>query len=234
MVGAMWFGVQRFSDLVESNRWKVEFFSGATESAPESCYPLVMLGDVVRESRETVDPQSTPGQLVNYLGLEHVESLTGDLSSFSPRYGRDVKSRCKVFREGAILYGRLRAYLNKVYVAEGDVGEGICSGEFYVLVPDQSRILPRVLRAILASSYVLDQIAKFQSGAALPRVPIGDLLGIRIPLPPMEQQHKLDRFIHAADLRRRRLRAILDAMPQHVAGAVTAHLRSGQALPAEP
>src|SRR5437899_12976380 len=134
----MWIRTESFQKLLAEGRWKVEFFSGEADNAPKSRYPLVRLGEIVQESQKALDPQTEPNRLFNYLGLEHVKSVTGDLVGFQPRSGSEILSRSKVFSEGNVLYGRLRPYLNKVYLAVGIVSEGICSGEFFVLFPDRS------------------------------------------------------------------------------------------------
>ena len=226
----MWTAVKDFSQLVADGRWKVEFFSGELEIAPDSAHPLVTLSSLVDESRLAVDPQDAPDRLYNYLGMENVESLTGDLLGFSPRPGSEIRSRSKVFKEGNVLYGRLRPYLNKVYLARGQVAEGICSGEFFVLVPHEARVRPIVLRYLLASKLVVDHLARFQSGAALPRVPVRDLLGIKVPLPPMDAQGHLESALVAYEDRRRSLRKELDRMPSAAMDALTQSLRDGRPL----
>lgn len=209
----MWKKSVSFKDISIKGRWNVEFFSGITDIGCNSKYPLVKIKDVVKESRRTIDPQSSPNQLFNYIGLENIETLTGDLVGFKPRRGAEIHSRSKVFSQGDVLYGRLRPYLNKVYLVEEEVTEGICSGEFYVLIPYQLKILSRILRYLLASPYVLNQVARFQSGAALPRVPIQDLMEITIPLPPMSDQIKIEKCLLASDIKRHELRRQLDDLP---------------------
>lgn len=224
----MWTIEERLSTLLEDGRWKVEFFSGELIQALETKYPLVPLGDLVKVSRATIDPQQDPEKEFNYIGLEHVESNTGDLVRFEPRLGKEIRSRSKVFSEGAILYGRLRPYLNKVFLAEGPIKYGICSGEFFVLVPDESAVRPLLLRFLLASPYVVESIARFQSGAALPRAPIKDMLEIKLPLPPMKIQLKIEAFLRDAELQRREIRQQLEAMPTVTMTAFLQALQSGR------
>ena len=138
----MWLTTALFSELQKRARWKVEFFCGDSASKPETAFDAVPLREVFEERREFLDPQVYPDHVFNYLGLEHVQSLTGDLVDFRPQPGKEILSRCKVFRRGDVLYGRLRPYLNKVFLACGQVSEGICSGEFYVLTPETSIVLP--------------------------------------------------------------------------------------------
>lgn len=210
----MWDKIISFKDLVSEGRWKVEFFSGVLNVSHQSKYPFAKVNEIVCENRKTIDPQNEPNKLYNYLGLENIESLTGDLVNFKPKRGTEIKSRTKVFSKGNVLYGRLRTYLNKVYLADGEISEGICSGEFFVLIPNQKKVLPRILRYLLASPFVAGQVAKFQSGAALPRVPINDFMNLAIPLPPIDKQKILEQLLIKADTHRLELRRQLDALPQ--------------------
>lgn len=195
-----------FSALAAQGRWKVDFFISNCNGARSDAYTLVPLKDVLAERREFLDPQQYSDCLFNYLGLEHILSLTGDLSdTYRPREGRAVLSRSKVFRHGDLLYGRLRPSLNKVLVADGPIAEGICSGEFYVLIPDSRQLLSHFARAILASRYVQDVVRTMTSGSALPRLALEDLLAIEIPLPPIAIQRQYEELLIAQSAKRKDL-----------------------------
>ncbi len=190
--------------LAKQGRWKVEFFC-AGNGTRSAHHPVVRLGEMLRERRETLDPQAFPDHVFNYIGLEHIQSLTGDLVDYRPRAGREVLSRSKVFRQGNILYGRLRPSLNKVFVADERVPEGICSGEFYVLLPNVERIRPHFARALLASRYIQDVVAGMTTGTALPRLHLDDLLAVEVPLPPLAEQLAIETYFIEQQLRRARL-----------------------------
>lgn len=195
-----------FSMLTAQGRWKVEFFVSDGTGIKSNAFPLVKVKDVLSERRLSLDPQQFPNQLFNYIGLEHVHSITGDLvDEYSPREGREVLSRSKVFFQGDVLYGRLRPSLNKVFVAESDVLEGICSSEFYVLIPNQKLILPFFARSLLASRYIQDVVKSMTTGSALPRLGLDDLLEIEIPLPPLDIQREYEKAIVRQSIRRREL-----------------------------
>src|SRR5437764_462872 len=133
----MQFAHTPITKLRDREAWKVEYFLAPSKVRRDLASPLLPVGELVSERRESLEPSQFPDFLFNYVGLEHVEGLTGDLVSFDPVSGRQIRSRSKIFRAGDVLYGRLRPYLNKVFVAEGSVTTGICSGEFYVLIPRQ-------------------------------------------------------------------------------------------------
>lgn len=211
----MWECVISAADLAREGSWTVERFAEvATAGRPTSAYATARLGDLVREIREMVPAPVPSDQELVYLGLEHIEPLTGDLVGYAPRAASRIRSRAKNFREGHVLYGRLRPGLNKVYFAEvAQVAAGLCSGELLVLEANLERVLPRVLRQLLASPFILDQAVRLARGAALPRVSAADLLELCVPLPPLEHQRILDHALREADVARRALRAELEAQP---------------------
>jgi type I restriction enzyme S subunit len=98
------------------------------------------LGNITEPSKEKVHPKDLPG--VPYIGLEHIEKETGRL--LGQGVSDDVRSTKAVFHPGDLLYGKLRPYLNKVYVPEFD---GICSTDILVF-PKNDRIDNRYLFAL--------------------------------------------------------------------------------------
>lgn len=68
--------------------------------------------------KEKVEPQEFKDQGFNYVGLEHIQSNTGKLINQEVVKGNVLKSTKNVFTKGDLLYGKLRPYLNKAYIAE--------------------------------------------------------------------------------------------------------------------
>jgi hypothetical protein len=208
----MWVGRIPSVQLREAGRWVVSYFA-RTGSSAASGFPMLTLREVVRERQGATDPQQLGAQSISYLGLEHVRSGSGALVEFARRPANSVKSRSKVFRKGDVLFGRMRPELNKVYLAEGDVEQGICSTEFVVLIALEGVLVPRFLRHVLASSFVTDQIGRFRGGAALPRINTSDLLSIPIPVPPLAIQHRMSAQLLALEQELTLLRRRVEALP---------------------
>ena len=93
-------------------------------------WPTKPLGEVLEVSRERIEPIDHSDTSFNYVGLETIEGHTGKLLPYQPTLGAEIRSTKNVFHIGEILYGKLRPYLNKVYLANED---GICSTDIYVL-----------------------------------------------------------------------------------------------------
>lgn len=222
----MWIGEIQKVKLHEAERWVVSYFA-KTGSSPEAGFPMRALRDVVRERQGATDPQQLGDEIISYLGLEHVRPASGELVGFAPRAANTVKSRSKVFRRSDVLFGRMRPELNKVYLAEGEVEEGICSTEFVVLISMEGILLPRFLRHVLASSFVTERIGRFRGGAALPRINTSDLLSIPIPVPPLHVQQRMVEQLLALDAELVGLRRRVEALPTIMSEALTQALSAG-------
>ena len=191
-------------EFFKSGRWRVEIFTDDNSAGISSRWPQVKIGDIAAESSAAVNPQDYEEAEFLYVGLENVESVTGDSVDLRKKKRGDVKSRSKVFVKDCVLYGRLRPYLRKVFVADGSYDRGLCSTEFIVLKAAKDKVLPEVLRAILASEVIGNQLARLQIGAALPRVSADDFMKATVPLPPMSVQKAMAGKL--AELRKERLK----------------------------
>jgi hypothetical protein len=213
----MWTSTVNFDVLQNSGRWKVEFFCSPTASAAHPVRDgLIPIRDLVTERKETVEPKTLGNVSVNYIGLEHIQSLSGELVNFRARNAREIKSRSKVFKEGDILFGRLRPNLNKVWLAGEPVFQGICSTEFLVLMPDKRVVLPMVMRYLLSSHYVQRHAIRLQTGTALPRMNLDDLLDVEVPVPPMEVQQGLEVELNRRFKELKKLRARVQDLPDKI------------------
>lgn len=171
------------------------------------------LRDFVVEVRESADPPSDPGERFRYIGLENVESFTGDLVGQTYKHGGEVKSRSKRFKPNDVLYGRLRPALAKAFWCAPDTEGGYCSGEFIVLRPVSEECYGRVIRELLASPQVADQMSLRVVGAALPRVSPSDLLGLPIPDISHERFRAVNMRLLEGDHERRELKKRLSNQP---------------------
>jgi hypothetical protein len=224
----MWTGVVTLAQLRSRACWKVEFFCEEAPSSSRSAFEWVKIGTLVAERKEAIDPFSRPTESFHYIGLENVESVTGNLEATEPKRGSEIRSRSKIFHSGDILYGRLRPTLNKVCLVEPPMEDGICSSEFYVLIPRSDRVSPHLLRALLSSEYVRQYVSQWQTGSALPRLQLHDLLGIEVPLPLLSEQVALEEFLIVQSHRYRKLRAETAVLPQNTQAALMRALETGE------
>jgi type I restriction enzyme S subunit len=187
------------------------------------------LCEVVSISKERLDPNDHADEEFFYLGLEDIQSHTGELLKSTLTRGRDILSTKNIFHANQILYGKLRPYLNKVHLAQRD---GICSTDIYVLICNPEAILPDYVAYYLRSSAVVRRLTELVGGAHLPRVNEKNLLGLPIELPPFSEQERIVGILNEADqlwrLRTeadRRTKDLIPALFHEMFGDATANPR---------
>jgi type I restriction enzyme S subunit len=133
-----------------------------------------------------------PSEIEDYLELEDLESGTGRI--LNRRNTMEVVSDVTVFKKGDVLFGKLRPYLEKYYVAEFD---GKCTGEILAFKPE--RIESRFLFYCLASSWFIERCNMLAYGAKMPRVNWPTQLAqFNLPLPPLPEQQRIAAYLDAS------------------------------------
>jgi type I restriction enzyme S subunit len=105
-----------------------------------------------------------------------------------------VGSAVTLFKQGDVLFGKLRPYLEKFYLAEFD---GKCTGEILAFKPE--RIKGRFLFYCLASRWFIERCNAFAYGAKMPRVNWPTQLAqFNLPLPPLPEQQRIAAYLDAS------------------------------------
>jgi type I restriction enzyme S subunit len=97
-----------------------------------------------------------------------------------------MKSAANTFQPNDVLYGRLRAYLNKVYQPKF---AGLCSGEFIVM-PESTAVLSRFLKYRLNAGDFVRFASRINTGDR-PRVDFDQIKVFETWLPPKEEQSRI-------------------------------------------
>ena len=128
---------------------------------------------------------------MRYVGLEHIEPHSMKLLKYG--HAREARSSAVRFSKGDILYGKMRPYLNKVWVAEFD---GLCSAEFLVF-KKQDGLNTQFLGSRLNSEDFVS-FANRQVSGERPRVDFEKLSHFQILLPPLSEQERIVNKLSAA------------------------------------
>jgi len=145
--------------------------------------------DVALLRNERTDEAS---EMEDYLELEDVEPGTGRI--LNRRNTLEVVSDVTLFKTGDVLFGKLRPYLEKFYVAEFD---GKCTGEILAFKP--KRIAGRFLFYCLASPWFIARCNLLAYGAKMPRVNWPTQLAqFNLPLPPLPEQESIAAYLDAS------------------------------------
>ncbi|HUT17620.1 MAG TPA: restriction endonuclease subunit S [Anaerolineae bacterium] len=156
---------------------------------------IVRFGDVVRNAKVKVDPETSG--LERYVAGGHMETdnlhirnwgTIGD-GYLGPAFHRR-------FVKGQVLYGSRRTYLRKVAVAEFD---GVCANTTFVLEPKGNDLLPEFLPFIMQTEAFTEHSIKQSTGSTNPYVNWKDLAWYEFPLPPLEEQRRIANILWAAD-----------------------------------
>lgn len=221
------------SELAEWNRRIRDLRGQAERSSPEAMKRTlptlidaafseagagrVLVADVVTLVSDVVHPGEDPRPAASFIGLQHIESHTGrqlGADNLGSEKGRKFR-----FRPGDVVYGYLRPYLNKAWVANC---HGLCSVDQYVLRPKPGISADLVGYALRGRS-ALDQSIDLTHSLQLPRLRSGLLLGLQVPSAVRGDDRllasKLARIqgavVAAADLREGQVRLV-----EALAGAV--------------
>lgn len=216
----MWHRMIDLSELQSGSAWKVERFRSDIGPSSSSNQDAIRLGALLSEREEVADPTSGQFAMLPYLGLDAIEPGTGEILAARTAVEQSIRSRSRVFREGDVLYGRLRAYLNKVAYIDRNIPLGTCSGEFYVLRADIAKVHPRFLQWLLLSDEMVAYVKPRLAGATHPRLALEDLLEYRVVLPPLERQIQAVRVVNEATALRQQLRLTLASLPAKTAARV--------------
>ncbi|MCU0791970.1 MAG: restriction endonuclease subunit S [Opitutaceae bacterium] len=127
-----------------------------------------------------------------YVGMENIESWTGRLlergaSTPDPDEEPESKSTSNRFSPGNVLFGKLRPYLAKVWLADR---AGICSTELLVF-QGRDRVYAPFLAHVLRTHEFIDAVDGTTFGSRMPQADWASIGDIQIPLPPLDQQRTI-------------------------------------------
>lgn len=127
-----------------------------------------------------------------YVGMEHITSKTSQY--IGENKDIEVLSNTFKFKKGDILYGRLRPYLQKVWLATFD---GHCSTEIFPIRTKQN-FHPSFLKYWLLSEEVTTLINGTCTGARMPRANMNEVLNFNIPTPSLSEQQRIVEILDTA------------------------------------
>jgi len=147
----------------------------------------IQLGEVLEyNGAQKVSPNEIPDDAW-LLDLENIEKDTSRIIERTIFKDKESKSTKSKFEKGDVLYGKLRPYLNKVVVADG---EGYCTTEIIPL-RGYYGIFPKYLMYALKRPDFLEYVNSKTYGVKMPRLGTEDGRKAPFPLPPFEEQRRI-------------------------------------------
>ena len=112
---------------------------------------------------EIAERTSSTGKTGSLPGIEFEDIVSGEGCLNKDVYQKDCRKYGKIFREGDILFGKLRPYLKNILLAEF---RGIAIGDFWILRPcdNDSKFIYN-----LVNSEAFMRVANVSSGSKMPR-----------------------------------------------------------------
>ena len=188
-----------YDDLIENNRRRMALLEEAgrqlyrewfvrlrfhghehthiTNGIPDG-WQRKMLSDLCEEVRDSVSPDTLEPE-TPYIGLEHMPRRSISLSEWS--FAEEVTSSKHRFREGEILFGKIRPYFHKVGVAFVD---GVASSDAIVIRPIDQRLRGLVLMTVSSDPFVAVTAQTMREGSKMPRADWKQMKAYLVPMPP--------------------------------------------------
>jgi len=179
------------------------------------------LAEIADNPRRGVLPEEVTPE-TPYIGLEHMPRGSIALTDWG-KAGETISNKFR-FREGEILFGKLRPYFHKVGVAPLD---GVCSTDILVIAPKSDEWYSLILSLVSSDEFV-NHAVTFSDGTKMPRTNWQDMAKYEIVIStdevvtnfnnrllPMIQQ------IRANIMQSRTLAALRDALlPKLISGEI--------------
>jgi len=173
-------------------------------------------GQIAQPRRDRVDPRST-GVQDFCVELEHIASTGGGLLGHTSAGAQ--ASMKSVFSAGDVLFGKLRAYLRKYWLA---TRPGVCSTEIWVLAPKGQTITTEFLFQLVKTDDFI-KTASNAYGTHMPRSDWSIVKNFEFALPPVPEQRAIaavltdmDAELAALEARRDKTRALKHGMMQEL------------------
>lgn len=141
------------------------------------------LKEVFKVVKDKYNPQ-TENQIVNYIGLENIETSKGIISKNNSLEVKSIKTK---FKKDDVLYGKLRPYLNKHDVVNFD---GICSTDILVFRFNDINTA-KYINYYFNLPMFIQYAVENSSGINLPRVSEKTISKYKISLPTIEEQQEI-------------------------------------------
>ncbi len=188
-----------YDDLIENNRRRMALLEEAarqlyrewfvrlrfpghehtriTNGVPEG-WEAKILGELCEEIRESVKPEAMEPD-TPYIGLEHIPRRSISLCAWG--VAEDVTSNKHRFREGEILFGKIRPYFHKVGVAFVD---GVASSDAIVIRPNNPGLQGLVLMTVSSDPFVAVTAQTMKEGSKMPRADWKQMQEYPVAVPP--------------------------------------------------
>ena len=125
-------------------------------------------------------------EISRFIGLENIESENLQIQGWGEIANGTTFT--KRFTKGDVLFGKRRAYLKKVAVADFD---GLCSGDILVIRAKSKKMLQELLPYYISSDVFMQYAVSTSAGSLSPRTKWKDLSELEVSVPDLKTQEKI-------------------------------------------
>ncbi|MCO6024980.1 restriction endonuclease subunit S [Prevotella cerevisiae] len=137
--------------------------------------------------KNLIQLKTLPSNNSNKIGLENIESGTGKFLVKENNFeGNGIGFQCN-----DILYGKLRPYLKKVWLADT---EGNAIGDFFVFSVKENAY-PKFVKWLLLSDKFTNVVDGSTYGAKMPRVSFNFMISLYCYIPPLSEQKSIADYL---------------------------------------
>lgn len=180
---------------------------------------MVQLSEVITPISR-INPVSLDSESFTYIDLSSVGADTKSIDAPRQVSSAEAPSRARqIIKTDDVLVSTVRPNLNSVAIVHPRFDSCISSTGFSVLRADTSQLAPRYLYHWVRSPNFVALMIQQSTGANYPAVTDKVVKSSRIPLPTLDEQHRVAAILDKADsIRQKRQQAIahLDSLTQSV------------------
>ncbi len=154
-------------------------------------WEMKSIGDCCKLVKKQFKPSKE--NIKKYVGLEHIEQQSLRLVDIGS--SEDITSNKFEFKEGQILFGRLRPYFRKVYRPKF---EGICSTDIWVIDTNEGND-QSFFFYFFANDRIITEATNSSDGTRMPRAKWDYLEKLRFPVPSFQEQKSIAKIFSDLD-----------------------------------
>lgn len=163
-----------------------EFYEDEKMGLVPKGWTVKKVGEIAERKTDVIDPLKTK-DVYDYIGLEHI--APNEFSRIGKGLSNETQALKVIFDKGDLLYGKLRPYLNKVWIA--DIS-GVGSTEFIVLKQNDYTYY---LYLNMQMKRFLDFTQSMTAGTQHPRVSWRDIQNYSIIVPEDNEMNAIQNVI---------------------------------------
>ena len=182
-----------YDDLIENNRRRIAILEEMARKVYRRRFGGKKVNGTIADVCEEIRRSVKPGEIDSetpYIGLEHMPRRSISLCDWES--AEKVTSTKHGFKEGEILFGKIRPYFHKVGLAFVD---GVASSDAIVIRPLMPELRNYVLLTVSSDDFVAAASQGMKEGSKMPRADWDLLLKYPILIPNEDDLNRFNEVI---------------------------------------